>query len=58
MQDVNGLIVDLRTAPYEIQEAAYEQGMIPYIPVDREDAEPGGECADPAGDGIVGRIGF
>lgn len=31
---VNGLIVDVRCAPREIQEIAYEKGLIPYIPAD------------------------
>ena len=29
---VNGLIVDIRDMPREMQEAAYKQGVIPYIP--------------------------
>lgn len=29
---VDGLIVDARTAPLYIQQVAYEQGLIPYIP--------------------------
>lgn len=33
---VNGLIIDVRIAPREIQEEAYRRGMIPYIPADRE----------------------
>lgn len=32
----NGLIVDIRHAPRELQVQAYEAGMIPYVPVDRE----------------------
>ncbi|HEX4716273.1 MAG TPA: DUF6398 domain-containing protein [Ktedonobacteraceae bacterium] len=32
MLDVNGLIIDVRHAPREIQEAAFRQGLIPYIP--------------------------
>ena len=32
---VNGLIVDMRSAPRALQEQAYQQGIIPYIPVDR-----------------------
>jgi len=32
MLSVNGLMVDIRQAPREIQEAAYRQGLIPYIP--------------------------
>lgn len=33
---VDGLLVDARQLPREIQEAAYEKGIIPYIPADRE----------------------
>ena len=29
---VDGLIVDARSLPPEIQEIAYEQGLIPYVP--------------------------
>jgi Domain of unknown function (DUF6398) len=36
MAEVNGLIVDLRTMPREVQAIALEKGMIPYIPADRE----------------------
>ncbi|MGO8949122.1 MAG: DUF6398 domain-containing protein [Ktedonobacterales bacterium] len=32
MLEVNGLIIDVRHAPREIQEAAFRQGFIPYIP--------------------------
>ncbi len=32
MLEVNGLIIDVRQAPREIQEAALRQGLIPYIP--------------------------
>jgi len=34
---VNGLIVDARQLPRQIQEAAYEKGLIPYIPADRQE---------------------
>jgi hypothetical protein len=34
--EVNGLLVDLRTMPREVQEAAFAKGMIPYIPADRQ----------------------
>lgn len=34
---VNGLIVDARALPREIQVIAYEKGLIPYIPADREE---------------------
>ena len=35
MAEVNGFLVDLRTMPREVQEIAFEKGMIPYIPADR-----------------------
>jgi hypothetical protein len=34
---VNGYIVDIRGMPREVQEIAYNKGLIPYIPADRED---------------------
>jgi len=33
--EVNGLIVDIRHMPREVQEIAYQRGLIPYIPADR-----------------------
>lgn len=33
---INGLLVDIRHMPREIQVIAYEKGLIPYIPADRE----------------------
>jgi len=35
MVEVNGFLMDARYAPREIQVAAYEKGLIPYIPADR-----------------------
>jgi hypothetical protein len=35
MLKVNGVIVDIRMAPREAQVAAYEKGLIPYVPADR-----------------------
>jgi hypothetical protein len=35
MLEVNGLLVDIRDMPREAQVAAYERGLIPYIPADR-----------------------
>ncbi len=32
---VNGLIMDVRTLPREVQEIAYAKGLIPYIPADK-----------------------
>jgi hypothetical protein len=36
MAEIDGLIVDLRSMPREIQEIAFAKGMIPHIPTDRE----------------------
>jgi len=33
---VNGMMMDIRHCPREAQVVAYEQGLIPYIPADRE----------------------
>jgi hypothetical protein len=35
MIEVNGLIVDARRLPRQIQEEAFRKGLIPYIPGDR-----------------------
>lgn len=43
MIEVNGLPIDVRMAPREIQEIAYEKGLIPYIPDDTEPSEADGE---------------
>jgi len=34
--DVNGLPMDIRHCPREAQEIAFEKGLIPYIPADRD----------------------
>ena len=34
---VNGMLVDIRHMPREAQVVAFEQGLIPYIPADREE---------------------
>lgn len=39
MLEVNGLLVDVRQMPLEVQEIALAQGMIPYIP-GQKDAQP------------------
>jgi Domain of unknown function (DUF6398) len=36
MAEVNGLLVDLRNMPREVQEIAFEKGTIPCIPADRD----------------------
>jgi hypothetical protein len=33
--EVNGMMVDIRHMPREVQVIAYEKGLIPYIPADR-----------------------
>lgn len=37
--NVNGLMLDIRHCPREAQEIAFEKGLIPYIPADRERGE-------------------
>ena len=32
MISINGVIVDMRTMPPELQEQAYQLGLIPFIP--------------------------
>src|SRR3954469_10004878 len=36
MAEVNGMLVDLRDMPREVQQIAFDEGMIPYIPADQE----------------------
>ncbi len=40
MLEINGLVMDIRTAPREAQEEAYLQGLIPYVPADRGQPRP------------------
>ena len=40
MLEIDGMAVDIRRAPRELQEEAYQQGLIPYIPADRQQANP------------------
>ncbi len=39
MLEVNGLMMDVRYAPREVQEIAFRKGLIPYIPADRGQGE-------------------
>ena len=32
MLEVNGMLMDIRAAPREVQEIALEKGLIPYLP--------------------------
>ena len=34
---MNGLLVDLRMMPREVQEVAFAKAIIPYIPADTQD---------------------
>jgi hypothetical protein len=36
MLQVNGFMMDVRRAPREVQEIAFNKGLIPYIPADRQ----------------------
>ena len=36
MLSVNGMVVDVRSMPREVQEIAFEKGLIPYIPDDKK----------------------
>jgi hypothetical protein len=36
MVEINGILIDLRDMPREVQETAYSKGVIPYIPADRD----------------------
>ncbi|HUU82700.1 MAG TPA: DUF6398 domain-containing protein [Phycisphaerae bacterium] len=50
MMELDGFIVDIRDAPRDVQEAAYREGLIPYIPADCDEGGPDDE-------GIIARIG-
>jgi hypothetical protein len=39
MLNINGLLMDIRHAPREAQEIAFQEGLIPYIPADRQQEE-------------------
>jgi hypothetical protein len=32
MLEINGLVIDIRQAPAELQRLAHEKGLIPFIP--------------------------
>ena len=40
MLEVNGLVMDMRMVPRDLQEAAYAEGLIPYIPDDKKRSVP------------------
>ena len=39
MLEINGLMIDIRHAPLELQRLAYEKGLIPFIPAERSDPD-------------------
>ena len=39
MLEVNGLVIDIRNTPRDVQKAAYDNGLIPYIPADQKYTE-------------------
>ena len=39
MLSVNGFLMDIRQAPRDAQVVAFEKGLIPYIPADRQGQE-------------------
>ncbi len=41
MLEINGFPLDMRYAPRELQEVAFEKGLIPYIPAERAEADEG-----------------
>jgi hypothetical protein len=40
MVQINGLIIDIRRSPPELQRLAYEKGLIPFIPAERSSRDP------------------
>ncbi len=40
MFDVGGFLIDIREAPRQVQEEAYREGLIPFIPADKQEPEP------------------
>jgi hypothetical protein len=39
MLDVDGSMMDIRMAPRDVQEQAYDMGLIPFIPADKQEQE-------------------
>ena len=37
MLEVDGLMMDIRQAPVELQRLAFEQGLIPFVPGEQSD---------------------
>ena len=41
MLEVNGFLMDIRSAPRELQEVAFAEKLIPYIPAERAKSDEG-----------------
>ena len=39
MLQINGFMIDVRKSPRSVQEIAFNSGLIPYIPADRQEGE-------------------
>lgn len=39
MLQINGVVIDIRQAPVELQQLAYKKGLIPFIPAERGAAD-------------------
>lgn len=39
MLEINGFLMDIRNVPRELQEVAFQKGLIPYIPADRANSD-------------------
>lgn len=44
---VNGIVVDARHAPVDLQREAFARGLIPYVPADRQAGEAAGSPTSP-----------
>jgi Domain of unknown function (DUF6398) len=55
LETTTGMVVDVRRLPREEQVKAFELGLIPYVPADREAGVV--EVKDGADEGVVARIG-
>jgi hypothetical protein len=40
MVQINGLMIDIRRSPPELQRLAYEKGLIPFIPAEGSSPDP------------------
>jgi len=40
MVQINGLMIDIRRSPPELQRLAYEKGLIPFIPAEDSSPDP------------------